>query len=242
MATKYLGETIDIHTGGRELVFPHHENEIAIAAAISGKALANYWLHCDGVRMDDHAAPGDALPLTLTDLVQEGFSGRAIRFWLLATHYRKSATYSTARLTTMEQSLKRLDACIKSLRDVRDGPAYPDLNQLRYDIRNGFTQAMNDDLNVSAALAAVFAIVRRVNRLVQEERLNRGDAAQLIDAFRQVDHVLKIFDFEPPIPSDDVAALIAARDAARAAKDWETADRLREELRARGMTVKDEKL
>lgn len=242
MATKYLGETIDIHTGGRELVFPHHENEIAIAAAISGKPLANYWLHCDGVRMDDHAVPGDALPLTLKDLVQEGFSGRAIRFWLLATHYRKSATYSTARLTTMEQSLKRLDACIKSLRDVRDGPAYPDLNQLRYDIRNGFTQAMNDDLNVSAALAAVFAIVRRVNRLVQEERLSRDDAAQLIDAFRKVDQVLKIFDFEPPLPSDDVAALMAARDAARAAKDWETADRLREELRARGMTVKDEKL
>jgi cysteinyl-tRNA synthetase len=113
---------------------------------------------------------------------------------------------------------------------------------LRYDIRNGFTQAMNDDLNVSAALAAVFAIVRRVNRLVQEERLNRDDAAQLIDAFRNVDHVLKIFDFEPPIPSDDVAALVAARDAARAAKDWTTADRLREELRAHGITVKDGKL
>jgi cysteinyl-tRNA synthetase len=142
----------------------------------------------------------------------------------------------------MEQSLKRLDACIKSLRDVRDGPSYPDLNQLCYDIRNGFTQAMNDDLNISAALAAVFAIVRRVNRLLQEERLSRDDAAQLIDAFRKVDQVLKIFDFEPPLPSDDVAALIAARDAARAAKDWETADRLREELRARGMTVKDEKL
>ena len=242
MATKYLGETIDIHTGGRELVFPHHENEIAIAAAISGKPLANYWLHCDGVRMNDHADSDDELPLILKDLVQSGFSGRAIRFWLLATHYRKPATYSKARLATAEQSLKRLDTCIKNLQDVRGGGAYPELNQLLYDIRNGFTQAMNDDINVSAALAAVFAIVRRINRLIQTGRLNRDDAGQLIEAFRNVDRVLEIFDFEQPSPPDDVATLVEAREKARAAKDWAEADRIREELRARGITVKDRKL
>ena len=110
-----------------------------------------------------------------------------------------------------------------------------------YDIRNGFTQAMNDDLNISAALAAVFAIVRRINRLIQAGRLNRDDAAQLIEAFRNVDRVLDIFNFEPPSPPDDVAMLIEARETARAAKDWATADRIREELRARGMTVKDQK-
>ena len=243
MATKYLGETIDIHTGGRELVFPHHDNEIAIAAAISGKPLANYWLHCDGVQMDEHTDdPADNPPMTLADLEREGFSGRTIRFWLLATHYRKTATFSEARLATAEQSLKRLDTCVKNLQDTRDGSGYPELNQLLYDIRNGFTQAMDDDLNVSAALAAVYSIVRRVNRLNQAGHLSRQDAVQLIDAFRQVDQVLDVFDFEPPEVPDGLEALIQAREAARAAGDWDTADRIREELRARGLAVMDPKL
>ena len=241
MATKYLGETIDIHTGGRELVFPHHENEIAIAAAANGKPLANTWLHCEGVRLEDcQGADGEAW-LTLEDLAREGFSGRTVRFWLLGTHYRKTATFSRDRLVHADQSLRRLDTCIHKLQQVREGEGYPECNQLLYDIRNGLTQAMDDDLNVSAALAAVFSIVRRINRLNQAGRLSREDATQLIDGFRQVDRVLAIFDFKPPAPDEDSAALIAARQAARAARDWDTADRLREELRARGVTVEDPK-
>jgi cysteinyl-tRNA synthetase len=242
MATKYLGETIDIHTGGSELVFPHHENEIAIAAAISGKPLANYWLHCEGVRLADNADAGDALPQALGDVMQSGFSGRTIRFWLLATHHRKPLVYSHDRLTNAALSLKRLDACIRNLHDVRAGSAYPELNQLLYDIRNGFTQAMDDDLNISGALAAVFSIVRRINRLLQNDSLNGDDAAQLIEAFRQVDRVLDIFDFEAPPSQDDVQDLVERREVARAAKDWATADRIREELLARGVSVKDRKL
>jgi len=242
MATKHLGETIDIHTGGSELIFPHHENEIAIATAVSGKALANCWLHCDGVWMDASAGVDDEQPVILADLIREGYTGRTIRFWLLATHYRKTATFSRARLAAAEQSLKRLDSCVKNLQEVGEGSGYPELNQLLYDIRNGFTQAMDDDLNVSAALAAVFSIVRRINRLNQAGRLNREDAAQLLEGFRQVDRVLEIFDFETAPPPGDVAALMAAREAARAQKDWATADRLREELRARGVSVKDPKL
>ena len=134
-----------------------------------------------------------------------------------------------------------MDTCIHKLQQVREGEGYPECNQLLYDIRNGLTQAMDDDLNVSAALAAVFSIVRRINRLNQAGRLSREDAAQLIDGFRQVDRVLAIFDFKPPAPDEDSAALIAARQAARAARDWDTADRLREELRARGVTVEDPK-
>jgi cysteinyl-tRNA synthetase len=101
---------------------------------------------------------------------------------------------------------------------------------------------MDDDLNISAALAAVFSNVRRINRLLQAGRLNRDDARQLIEAFRQVDRVLDIFNFEVPPPQDDVAAMIDKREAARAAKDWATADRIRAELLARGISVKDRKL
>jgi cysteinyl-tRNA synthetase len=101
---------------------------------------------------------------------------------------------------------------------------------------------MDDDLNVSAALAAVYSIVRRINRLNQAGHLSRQDAVQLIDAFRQVDQVLDVFDFEPPEVPDGLEALIQAREAARAAGDWDTADRIREELRARGLAVMDPKL
>ena len=241
MATKYLGETIDIHTGGRELVFPHHENEIAIAAAVNSKPLANTWLHCEGVRLEEPQGGGDEEFLTLADLAREGFSGRTVRFWLLGTHYRKTATFSRERLLHAEQSLRRLDTCVQKLQKVREGKDYPECDQLLYDIRNGFTQGMDDDLNVSAALAAVFSIVRRINRLNQAGRLSQKDAARLLEGFRQVDRVLAIFDFEPPAPDADVAALIEAREAARAIRDWDTADRLREELRARGVTVEDRK-
>ena len=179
--------------------------------------------------------------MTLSDLAQGGHSGRTIRFWLLATHYRKPATYSKGRLATAAQSLRRLDSCIRNLHEVADGTGYPELNQLLYDIRNGFSQAMDDDLNISAALASVFFIVRRINRLMNAGRINRDDAAQLIEALRQVDRVLDIFDFDPPPLPDDAARLIEAREAARSAKDWAKADRIRDELLARGITVKDRK-
>ena len=243
MVAKHLGETIDIHTGGSELVFPHHENEIAIAAALSGKPLANFWLHCGQVRPERLPAgeTGEAAP-RLEDLMTSGHSGRVVRFWLLATHYRKAVVFSETHLANAARSLKRLDRCVERLMAIEGGRPYPEIKQLLYDIRSGFTQAMDHDLNVSAALAALFSNVRRINALIQEGGIDADDAVRIIAGFRAVDRVLGVFDFSAPALPDKAAALIAARQEARAARDWARADQLREELLALGVTPQDAKI
>jgi cysteinyl-tRNA synthetase len=242
MATKYLGETIDIHTGGRELIFPHHENEIAIAGALSGKPLARHWLHCDGVRLAADAEPGSMEARdTLAALAEQGLGGREVRFWLLATHYRRPVNLSPQGIQQAQHALQRLDACIQSLMDLREGTTCPDLEQMVYDIRNGFTQAMDDDLNISAALAALFSTVRRINRLVQQAQIDAAGAAALIEAFRGVDRVLCVMDFSHARLPEGLGALMEERRQARAAGDWAKADRLREVLRAKGVDVRDAK-
>ncbi|MBL0714508.1 MAG: cysteine--tRNA ligase [Desulfosarcina sp.] len=242
MATRYLGETIDIHTGGRELVFPHHENEIAIATALSGKPLANFWLHCEQVRPGRDAVGAEGSPLTLETLIKAGYAGRDARFWLLSTHYRKPVVFSKKRLVNAARSLKRLDTCIHRLLTLEDGQAGPELHQLLYDIRSGFTQAMDNDLNVSAALAALFSIIRRINGLIQTRQIDPEGAARVIDAFRTVDQVLGIFDFNQRFLPDKATHLIEARRKARAAHDWAAADQLREELQAMGIDIQDQKI
>jgi len=165
MAMKYLGETYDIHTSGRELVFPHHENEIAIASAITGKPLAKYWIHCDRVLVEGKKVDEKGAGLTLSDLSDMGYSGREARYWLISSHYRKPVIFSIDRLEEGRNSLKRLSACIRSLLHVKKGEPYPELDQLIYDIKNGFINAMDDDLNISEAMASTFKAVRRVNGL-----------------------------------------------------------------------------
>jgi cysteinyl-tRNA synthetase len=242
MATKYLGETIDIHTGGSELVFPHHENEIAIAAALSGKPLAKFWLHCEQVRPDRKAAETADGPQTIEDLVQDGHEGRVVRYWLLATHYRKTVLWSQTHLANAAQTLKRLDSCIHRLLTLEGGAPYPEIDQLLYDIRAGFIQAMDNDLNVSAALAALFASIRKINALIQHRRIDPEGAEQIIGTFRTVDQVLGVFDFQPRVLPRAAADLIAARDEARSSRDWARSDQLREKLLAMGITIRDQKI
>jgi cysteinyl-tRNA synthetase len=243
MAMKYLGETYDIHTSSRELMFPHHENEIAIAAAVTGKPLAKYWVHCDRVLLDGKKVDEQGAVHTLSDLTEMGYSGREIRYWLLYGHYRKPITFSKERLEEAKRSLKRLDSCIHSLIHIKPGASlYPELDQLLYDLKHGFKTAMDDDLNMSAAMASIFNIVRRLNKLNLENRLDPDGASKIIDAFRGIDSVLKIFDFKDDIHDPGVQRLMEQRDQARQEKNWDLADRIRDQLSARGITVKDRKL
>ncbi|MFH1993703.1 MAG: cysteine--tRNA ligase [Pseudomonadota bacterium] len=243
MAMKYLGESYDIHTSSRELVFPHNENELAIAAAATGKPLAKYWVHCDrvlvaGKKIDEHGSG-----LTFSDLTSLGYPGREIRYWLLSVHYRKPVMFTKSRLEDAKHSLKRLDTCIQTLGNVKAGAlAYLELDQLLYDLKQGFTSAMDDDLNISAALASIFKIVKRLNKLTLENRLDQGGALKVIDAFRNIDSVLNIFSFEDKIDDPEVQRLIKERDKARSEKNWELADKIRDRLRQRGVAVKDTKI
>jgi cysteinyl-tRNA synthetase len=239
IAMKYLGQRFDIHTSSREFVFPHHENKIAIAAAVTGKPLAKYWVHCDRVMVDGKKPDEEGGRLTLDELTGMGASGRAIRYWLLSTHYRKPLTFSLDRLESAKRSLDRLNACMSNLQRVREGTPYSEMDQLIYDIKQGFVNAMDEDLNISAALASVFKIVRRINILIKEGKIDRESAGKIVDAFRSIDGVLQVLDFEKDKTAPEIQDLINRRQAARAEKNWALADKIREELTARGVNVQD---
>jgi cysteinyl-tRNA synthetase len=236
---KYLGECFDIHTSSRELVFPHHENENAIALAITGKPLAKFWVHCDRVLIDGKKLDERSAGLTIADLMDMGYSGRVIRFWLLSSHYRKPISFSKERLDDAKRALERLDRCVYNLRCVKQGRPYPELEQLLYDLKNGFTSAMDDDLNISAVLATIFTIVKKVNRLILEKQLNPEDASKMVEGFHSIDTVLNLFNFFDNYTDLKVQRLLSQRDKARSQKNWVLADKLREELRSLGIRVQD---
>jgi len=234
MAMKHLGECFDLHVSSRELVFPHHENENAIAQALGGKPLARCWVHAERVTGD---APD------LAELSGRGISGREIRTWLMSVHYRKPLAYSIDRLADARRSLERLDRCVQALLQVRNGSPCPDLDQLMYDLRQGVRRAFDEDLNLPGALAALFLGVKRINRWLSEGSMDARGAGRLLALMRDLDSVLAIFEFgkagEAPA---ETRALIEARERARAARDWARADQIRDELLARGVRVHDQKI
>jgi len=244
MSMKYLGETYDIHTSSRELVFPHHENELAIAKALTGKPLAKFWIHCERVLVENKFIDEQKQSLpTLDELIADGFTPREIRFWLVSNHYRKPLTFSRSRLLIQtRRSLKRIDSCVHSLMGVREGRQYPEIDQLAYDIKQVFIAAMDDDLNFPRALGEFFNIIKKINILVKDRQINPDNAKLLLSAFKSVDDVIRIFDFEPRQVDPGLSDLIKTREAARNAGDFEKADRIREELRALGVDVQDLKI
>ncbi|WP_028315544.1 cysteine--tRNA ligase [Desulfatibacillum aliphaticivorans] len=239
MSMKYLGETYDIHTASRDLVFPHHENEVAIAKALTGKPLANYWLHCDQVIVDEK----DAWPekITLQDLKDKGYTGRQIRFWLLATHYRKPLHLTLASLDSAAKGLERLDHFVEALQNADGARTNADVDQLLYDIKQGFIAAMDDDLSVSAALSSLFAVVKKVNRLASQNALGSSGANKILEALRKTDQVLGVLSFDAEPQDAEISALMEKREKARAEGDYAAADAIRDQLTARGVTVRDGK-
>lgn len=242
MSMKYLGDSFDIHTSGRKLVFPHHENEIAIAKALSGKPLAKYWMHCDRVLMDGKKMDENISVITLEELVDVGYSGKDIRYWLVSTHYRKPVRFSTERLDAAKRSLNRINSCIRSLINLNSGSPYPELDQLLYDIKHDFINAMDDDLNISAAMASVFKQVKTINKLVLEQNIDPDGAGKVIDAFKNINSVLKVFDFDAAISEPEIRKLLNERETARSKKNWELADKIREQLEEMGISIRDRKL
>ena len=242
IAMKYFGDTFDLYTSDRDLVFPHHENEIAVSGALTGKQLARYWILNEMVMSEGRKADRSADALGIRELLERGYVGRVVRYWLLSNHYRRLLNFSDEALNQARQALRRLDECIYSLKGVEDGRPYAEIDQLLYDLRTGFADAMDDDLNVSSAMATIFQVVRQVNRLIMRGGLNQAGARRIIDAFKQLDAVLNIFEFEKEDRDERVRELMAEREEARQRKDWELADGLRERLSAMGVEVKDKKI
>jgi cysteinyl-tRNA synthetase len=243
MSMKHLGETFDIHASSRDLLFPHHENVLAIAKAITGKPLAKYWLHCEGVSMEEKDDGGARVVLpAVFELIQKGYTPREIRFWVISSHYRKPMVFSEERLVQSRNALNRLDACLGSLMSVSHGASFPEIDQIIYDVRQGFINAMDDDLDFPRALAGIFKSVKQINKLIEAEKISADDAAKIIRAFQSIDAVVKIFECKSDKADPEVRSLLKERELARKSGDFERADRIREQLRNRGVVVHDAKI
>jgi cysteinyl-tRNA synthetase len=242
MSMAYLGQSFDIHTGGVDLVFPHHEDEIAQSEAATGKPFVRTWLHCAHLRLGGaKMAKSTGNISSVVDLLEAGVSPRALRYALIAVHYRQGLDYTPASLEAAAAAIDRLDTLVAALSAyAEERPDAPDLASELGAAQSRFEAALDDDLNVSAALAAVFDLARELNRRMADRSMSGADAARALAALREIDRVLAIL----PEAADDAlapeaAALLGAREAARAARDFAASDRLRDELAALGIAVED---
>ena len=241
MSMAYLGPSFDIHTGGIDLIFPHHEDELAQSEAATGEPFVGTWLHCDHLRLGGSKMAKSAGNISrVVDLLEQGVSPRALRYALISVHYRQGLEYTPDSLSAAAAAIDRLDALHLALEAYTDArPDSAELPGVLDEARRRFEDALDDDLNVSAALAALFDLVRDLNRRIAERSLSTADAARSLAFLRDLDRVLAILPDETAVLPVGASDLLAEREAARAARDWAASDRLRNELAALGVGVED---
>ncbi len=240
MSTRYLGETLDIHTASQDLMFPHHENEIAIAEALTGKPLANYWLHSgillhNGKKM---SAESDNI-VTLRDIIERGYTGREIRFLLLGVHYRKPLHFSFKRLDSVRKALMRIDEFTRKLLCLPPDLPHPDVAIYVSELEQNFYEAMGDDFNISGAIGALFEFIKKINPVLQTGSLEREQKNTILQTLRKVNCVLGLLRLEQCPLAPEIDRMIQEREKARQLRDWDAADIVREELLKMGFTVRD---
>lgn len=243
IAMDYLGEDFDIHTGSRELIFPHHENEVAIAKAAKGAGFAKLWLHCDPIQYDGSLNADDIKELTLETLVKQGFKLKTIRFWLISNHYRKTLILTHQGLKQAQFTLDKINQCIKTLGVIKVGQQFKEIDQLIYDIRQDFIKSMEDDLKISSVISLLLANVKKINRLINQNQIDPECARKLIDCFKDIDKVLNVFNFDKRGQYNiEIKDLIKQREYAREKKNFELADEIREQLTSLGVDTHDKKV
>jgi cysteinyl-tRNA synthetase len=239
MATGILGPQLDIHCGGEDNIFPHHEAEIAQTESVTGVTFSRYWMHCKHLQVEgSKMAKSAGNFFTLRDLVEKGWSGREVRYALISVKYREPLNFTMEGLAGARSALLRLDEWTTRLHDAANGieeGTQPALEGLE-----GFGAALDDDLNVSAALAALFDVVRETNKRFDAGSLSAQEARGLVTWLAGVQSVLRLEPEAEAVPGA-VLDLLKKRAEARAAKDWKASDTLRDEIASHGWVVKDTK-
>ncbi len=242
MAMQLLGETIDIHVGGVDNMFPHHENEIAQSEAYSGKRFVNLWMHAEHLIVDGKKMSKSLGNFyTLRDLLSKGHSGREIRYLLIQTHYKTQLNFTEQGLEAAKGSLQRLKDFLYRLRTLpviaHSQTAKPHLIKAQ----EQFNLGLAEDLNISHSLAALFDLVREINTLIDSNALGKDEAQECIDLLRSFDSVLGVLEIdqaEESIPAE-VEKLFEDRLQARKDKNWALADTLRDQIAAKGYLIED---
>ncbi|MBM4274741.1 MAG: cysteine synthase [Deltaproteobacteria bacterium] len=238
MALAHLGTTADLHVGGIESLFPHEENENALFAAATGKPLARLWLHCQRVLKDGRPLK-DEDAVYINDLAGT-FRGADLRYFLLSTHYRKPLTFNEAGLQAAAQTRARLDHFLERLSlAAGEGDAGEDLEERLFQVKKEFIAALDDDLNVSRTLSALFSFINETNRDLNRNRLGGRGAALILARLQELNEVLGVMDFPHPLKDAEVEARLQEREEARKRRDWAAADLIRQELAAQGVEITD---
>jgi cysteinyl-tRNA synthetase len=247
MALRLLGAPpIDIHAGGVDLIFPHHENEIAQSECATGTQFSRFWFHVEYLLVDDaKMSKSVGNTYTIPDLVAKGYRASAVRYLLLSSHYRKQLNFTWDGVHGAEKALQRLMAFLARVDAVTSPGSHDSVAARVKEARGAFGDAMRDDLNTAGALGTMFELVTAINSAIDAGELGTGDVAVVREAFDEFDRVLGILSLrrveeaQPPLPVEEIEQLIEERHAARRRRDFAAADGIRKDLESRGILLED---
>ena len=241
------GPPIDIHAGGVDLVFPHHENEIAQSEGANSAQFSRFWVHVEHLLMDKGEKMSKSVGnvFTVRDVLEKGHRASALRYVLLSVHYRKQLKFTWDSLAQADEALTRVMDCLARLDTVTRPGAQPEVAKKVETARRGFAEMLAADLNTPGALGVMFELVRAVNAAIDAGEIGTTDVAEVRNAFEYFDRVLGVIsvrrtdDSAPPVPVDEIERLLGERKAARSRRDFAEADRIRDELVERGIALED---
>ena len=242
MSMKYLGESFDIHCGGVDLVFPHHENEIAQSEGATGNPFVKYWIHgahlvVEGEKMSK--SKGNFY--TLRDLLAKGYSPLTIRYLLSSVRYRTQLNFTFEGLAQAASALERANNFLQKVREIpTDRPGEDALQEQIGEAREGFESGLDSDLNTAEALGSLFTLIRQANPRLEEGSVGAGQKDEILELFRDANRVFDVFEVEGNRLEDEaVQALINEREEARRRRDYTRSDEIRDELAEQGIILED---
>ncbi len=239
MSMKYLGETIDIHTGGEDNIFPHHESEIAQSEAANGKKFVNCWMHVRHLLIEGEKMSKSLDNFyTLQDLIDKGHSPKTIRYLFLNAHYRKPMNFTMESLGAAKKTLDSLIEFMEKLDEV-DGKKNPIVKELIENVKMEFRKAMDDDLNTPIALSAIHNFISKINKLIDEKNMCKRDAKKIKKTMQEFDNVLGVLKIDKINVPKEVKKLLKQRRISRKNKDFKESDEIREKIKKLGWEVQD---